>query len=83
MPACSPLNPLNAERQAGKLWILFFKVFWIDSRRGMNPRSINFDADALTTHYQVAHEIAVVLSEYKNNSQETSEHFILKRFTLY
>ena len=27
-PACSPQPPLNAERQAGKLWIPFLKVFW-------------------------------------------------------
>ena len=24
LPACSPQSPLNAERQAGKLWMLFF-----------------------------------------------------------
>ena len=30
-PAYSPQNTLNAERQAGKLWILFFRVFWYDS----------------------------------------------------
>ena len=40
---------LNAERQAGKLWIPFFKVFWYDSTRGMNPRSTDCEADALTT----------------------------------
>ena len=37
VPACSPQPPINAERQAGKLWIPFFKVFWYDSTRGMNP----------------------------------------------
>ena len=30
LPACSPQPPLNAERQAGKLWIPFFKAFWYD-----------------------------------------------------
>ena len=35
--ACSLQPPINAERQAGKLWIPFFKVFWYDSTRGMNP----------------------------------------------
>ena len=39
----------NAERQAGKLWIPFFKVFWYDSTRGMNTRSTDCEADALTT----------------------------------
>ena len=28
LSACSPQPPINAERQAGKLWIPFFKVFW-------------------------------------------------------
>ena len=27
LPACSLQPPINAERQAGKLWIPFFKVF--------------------------------------------------------
>ena len=31
----------NAERPAGKLWIPFFKVFWYDSTRRINPRSNN------------------------------------------
>ena len=39
LPACSPQPPLNAEREAKKLWIPFFQVFWYDSTRGMNPRS--------------------------------------------
>ena len=50
LPACSPQPPLNAERQAGKLWIPFFKVFWYDSTREMNPRSTDCEADALTTY---------------------------------
>ena len=41
--------PINAERQAGKLRMPFFKVFWYDSTRGMNPRSTDCEADALTT----------------------------------
>ena len=49
LPACSLQPPINAERQAGKLWIPFFKVFWDDSTRGMNPRSTDCEADALTT----------------------------------
>ena len=49
LPACSPQPPINAERQAGKLWIPFFKVFCYDSTRGMNPRSTDCEADALTT----------------------------------
>ena len=43
------LSLLYAERQAGKLWIPFFKVFWYDSTLGMNPTSTNYEADALTT----------------------------------
>ena len=31
---------LNAERQAVKLWITFFKVFWYDSTWGINPRYV-------------------------------------------
>ena len=40
---------LFAERQAGKLWIPFFKVFWYDSTWEMNPRSTDCEVDALTT----------------------------------
>ena len=47
--ACSPQPSLNAERQAGKLWIPFLKVFWYDSTRGLNPRSTDCEANALTT----------------------------------
>ena len=42
-------TPLNAERQAGKLWIPFFKLFGLDSTRGLNPKSTDCKADALTT----------------------------------
>ena len=50
LPTCSPQHLLNAERQAGKLWILLFlKVFWYDSTMGLNPRSTDCEADALTT----------------------------------
>ena len=49
LPACSPQPPLNAERQAGKLSMPFFKVFWYDSTRGMNPWSTDCEVDALTT----------------------------------
>ena len=49
LPACSPQPPLNAERQAGKLRMPFFKVFWYDSTRGMNPGSTDCEANALTT----------------------------------
>jgi len=31
------LSRFNAERQAGKLWIPTFKVFWSDSTRALNP----------------------------------------------
>ena len=41
--------PINAERQAGKLRMPFFNVFWYDSTRGMNPRSTDCEAGALTT----------------------------------
>ena len=37
LPACSQQPPINAKRQAGKLWIPLFKVFWFDSTRGMSP----------------------------------------------
>ena len=46
--ACSPQPPRNAERQAGKLLIPFFLVFWYDSTRGLNPKSTDFEVDALT-----------------------------------
>ena len=49
LPACSPQPSLNAERQAGMLRMPFFKVFWYDSTRGMNPRSTDCEAGALTT----------------------------------
>ena len=49
LPTCSPQPPLKAERQAGKLWISVFKVFWYDSTREMNPRSTDCEAEALTT----------------------------------
>ena len=49
LPACSPQPPINAERQAGKLRMPFFKVFWYDSTREMNPKSSYCKADALTT----------------------------------
>ena len=49
LPACSPQPLLNAERQAEKLRMPFFKVFWYDSTRGMNPRFTDCEADALTT----------------------------------
>ena len=48
-PACSPQPPLNAERQVGKLRMPFFKAFWYDSTRGLNPRSTDCEADPLTT----------------------------------
>ena len=47
-PACSPKHSLNAERQAGEVRILFFKVFWYDSTRGLYPRSTNCEADVPT-----------------------------------
>ena len=49
LPVCSPQPPINAERQARKLWIPFYKAFWYDSTRGLNPRSTDCEADALTT----------------------------------
>ena len=57
LPACSPQPSRNAKRQAGKLRIPFFKVFWYDSTRGMNPRSTDYKADALTaTPYRLGLE---------------------------
>ena len=49
LPACSPQPPINAERQARKLYMPFCKVFWYDSTRGLSPRSTDCEADALTT----------------------------------
>ena len=40
---------INAERQPEKLWTPFFKVFWFESTRGLNPRSTDCKVDALTT----------------------------------
>ena len=37
------------ERQAGKLGISFFEVFWYDSTWGMNPRSTECETDAQNT----------------------------------
>ena len=45
----STLSLFYAERQAGKLRIPFFKVFWYDSNREINPRLTECKADALTT----------------------------------
>ena len=45
---CSPPPSLNAERQAGKVWIPYFRVFWYDSTRGLNPMSTDCEANALT-----------------------------------
>ena len=39
----------TSKRQAGKLWIPFFEVFWYDSERGLNPRSTDCKAGSLTT----------------------------------
>ena len=49
LPDCSPHPPINAKCQVGKLWIPFFKVFWYDSTKGMNPSFTDCEADALTT----------------------------------
>ena len=46
--ACSPQPPINAERQAGKLWIPF-KSFGMTRQGEMNPGSTDCEADALTT----------------------------------
>ena len=48
LPDCFP-HLVNAEREAGKQWIPFFKVFWYGPTRGLNPRSTDYEADALTT----------------------------------
>ena len=45
----STLSLFYAKRQAGKLSIPFFKVFWYDSTKGMYPKSTDCKADALTT----------------------------------
>ena len=49
LPAYSPQPPPNAERQARKLWIPFFKILWYDLTWAMNPRATDCEADALTT----------------------------------
>ena len=51
LPDCFPQPPMNAERQTGKLQIPvpIFKVFRYDSTTGMNTRSTDCKADALTT----------------------------------
>ena len=49
LPACSPQRLFNAERQAGKLLDIIFKVFWYEPTGGINPRSTDCEADALTT----------------------------------
>ena len=71
LPACSPQPPINAERQAGKLEIPFFKVFWYDSTRGMNSRSIDCEADALTiTPSRRLHPIANLQTDKYNAHEE-------------
>ena len=48
MPARSPHYLYFNERQAGKLGLSFFKVFWYDLTWEVNPRSNDCEADALT-----------------------------------
>ena len=45
---CSPQPSPNAERKAGKLRIPFFKVFWYNLTREINPRSTDCKAVTLT-----------------------------------
>ena len=81
LPACSPQPPINAERQAG--FLLRFlrlieavdtisKVFWYDSTRGINPRSTDCEADALTT---TPSRGRAMWSETKDNFQIASLYF--------
>ena len=56
LPDDSPRYPLNAERQAGKLWIPFCKVFWYESTWGIESRFIDHKAHALAAlplHHRV------------------------------
>ena len=53
---------------------VFFKVFWFDSTREMNPRSTDCEADALTTtpsrrliHYETASLQNFYILEMKTN----------------
>jgi len=46
-PAYLHINLLNAERQAGKLWIPTFRVFWYDSARESNLQ----DSDLPCIHH--------------------------------
>jgi len=52
MELFSTLTLLNAERQAGKLWIPTFKVFWSDSTRN---RTMVYRLRGKCSNYQ-AHE---------------------------
>ena len=81
LPACSPQPSLNAERQAGKLRMPFLKVIWYDSTRGMNPRSTDCEAGALTTtpslyafanHYASALHICKVITLSRMKGKETN-----------
>ena len=79
LPACSPQPPRNAEHQAGKLWIPFFKVFSYDSTRGLNPRSTNCKVDALTTMPWCWFIIDTSLQPSRENSSKV--HFSRTQYT--
>ena len=51
--ACSPQPPVNAKRLAGKMSIPFLKVFWCDSIKRINPRSIDYEADTIASARQI------------------------------
>ena len=59
LSACSPQPPLNTERQAGKLRMPFFKVFWYDSTRGNEPLVYRMRSGR-SNHYTIASVSAVV-----------------------
>ena len=53
LPACSQQPPLNAERQAKKLWIPFLKLFWYESTRGIEAQVYRLRSER-SNHYAIA-----------------------------
>ena len=49
LPACSPDYLFCAQRRTGNLELYILKIFWYDTTRKKNARSLGFKVDAVTT----------------------------------
>ena len=67
--SCSSQHSLDAEPQAGKQAIPFYKDFLYDSTKGMNPRSTDCKADAPTIMHRVD---LTTMPTYKSRPTSTS-----------